>query len=75
MSAACPIPMWHRRFTDARNHLSSAAELMEQAYFEDRHNPVFDKFHQKLSKLLTSVSRQMDKNYTRGRREGWLPKK
>ena len=68
------IPMWHSRFVDARNHLAEAAGLMEQAYFEDRHNEKFNALHKRLSAVLKSVDAQATRNFRRGRKEGWLKK-
>lgn len=67
-------PMWHSRFVDARNHLAEAAGLMEQAYFEDSHNPKFNALHKRLSAVLKSVDSQATRNFRRGRKEGWLKK-
>ena len=68
------LPMWHCRFTDARNHLAEAIGLMEQAYFEDRHNPKFHALYKRMDKVLDSVIKQALRNLKRGRKEGWLPK-
>lgn len=67
-------PMWHCRFVDARNHLAEAAGLMEQAYFEDRHNEKFNALHKRLSAVLKSVDAQAMRNFKRGHKEGWLKK-
>lgn len=72
-SASC-YPMWHRRFVDARNHLVEAVGLMEQAYFEDRHNEKFNALHKRLSAVLKAVDVQLWRNFKRGRKEGWLKK-
>ena len=61
------IPMWHRRFTDARNHLAEAVGLMEQAYFEDRHNEKFHALYKRMDKVLDSVVKQALRNLKRGR--------
>ena len=66
------IPMWHSRFVDARNHLSEAACLMEQAYFEDRHNEKFHALYKRLSAVLKSIDAQATRNFRRGHKEGWL---
>lgn len=67
-------PMWHSRFVDARNHLAEAVGLMEQAYFEDSHNPKFNALYKRLSAVLKSVDAQAMRNFRRGRKEGWLKK-
>lgn len=66
------IPMWHSRFVDARNHLAEAVGLMEQAYFEDGHNPKFHALYKRMDKVLDSVTKQAMRNYKRGRKEKWL---
>ncbi len=66
------IPMWHSRFVDARNHLSEAVGLMEQAYFEDSHNPKFDALYKRMRAVLKSVDAQAMRNCRRGRKEKWL---
>lgn len=58
-------PMWHKRFTEARNLLARASAEMEQACFEDNNNPKFEVIHKKLHTLLLSVDRQIMKNYKR----------
>lgn len=66
------IPMWHSRFVDARNHLAEAVGLMEQAYFEDGHNPKFHALYKRMDAVLNSVTKQAMRNYKRGRKEKWL---
>ena len=66
------IPMWHSRFVDARNHLSEAVGLMEQAYFEDSHNPKFYALYKRMRAVQKSVDAQAMRNYRRGRKEKWL---
>lgn len=58
-------PMWHIRFTDARNHLSQAVADMEQAWFEDAHNPVFKDLHDRLDRIFDEVVTQSMKNLAR----------
>ena len=64
--------MWHVRYMDARNSLSKALEEMRQASYEDRSNPKFEALAMKMDRLLVSVDAQMEKNFKRGHKEGWL---
>jgi hypothetical protein len=68
------IPKWQSRFVDARNHLSEAAGLMEQAYFEDMHNEKFHALFKRMYALLKSVDAQAMRNLKRLRKEGWIKK-
>lgn len=67
-------PMWHERYTTARNHLAQACQYMQQAVYEDRDNPKFKAIYEKMYALLGKVDSQWDKNVKRGKKEGWLAK-
>lgn len=73
--AAKDIPMYHRRLTAAANAINEAVEMMEQAWFEDGHNPEFKKLHDAGYRLCVRYHNAWYRSVKRGRRDGWLEKR
>jgi len=62
-------PNWHIRFTNARNKASEACSELEQAAYDE---PAFKPLLEKARKLREKLDVQLNRNFKRGRKEGWL---
>lgn len=65
------VPRHHEFLTAARNHISEAACEIEQSWFDNK-DPAYKKLHEATSRLLDRYAKLCDRNYRRGKKEGWF---
>ena len=65
------IPRHHVFLTAARNHISEAASEIEQSWFDNK-DPAYQKLHEATSRLLDRYAKLCNRNYRRGKKEGWF---